>query len=167
MKIAIIYGSTGGNTESAATKIAEKLAGLGEVLVCDVAKFDMTSLPQYDAVLLGSSTWGCGDLQDDWYGRENLDGANLAGKKAAVFGTGDQTCYGDTFVDALATLADSAQDAGAAMIGSWPTEGYEYSDSRALNGDKFIGLALDDDNQPELTDERIERWAQQLITELA
>jgi flavodoxin I len=72
---------------------------------------------------MGSSTWGLGDLQDDWLPYESLSGMDLTGRKAAVFGTGDQRGFSDTYVDALATLAEALEKAGATLIGAWPAEG--------------------------------------------
>jgi flavodoxin I len=111
---------------------------------------------------LGASTWGLGEVQDDWVGKEALSGVDLAGKKVAVFGTGDQDGYPDTFVDAIGILANSAQRAGGSLMGQWPTEGYTFDSSEAAKGDSFVGLPLDEDNQTALTDERITKWCQSL-----
>ena len=48
--------------------------------------------------------------------------------------------------------------AGAEVVGFWPNSGYEFADSAALDGDEFVGLALDQDNQSDLTAERISKW---------
>ncbi len=166
MKTAIIYGSTTGNTEAAANSLKDALAPLGEVSVCSVTD-GFGDAADADLVLLGSSTWGIGEMQDDWIGCEDLSGLDLSGKHVAVFGTGDQTCYTDTFVDAIGILAESAQKAGGKLIGQWPTEGYCFSGSTATREDKFVGLVLDEDNQSGLTDERITKWAEQLQKEMA
>lgn len=166
MKIGIFYGSTTGNTGDAANTLKEALSPVGPVQLNDIAGADVAAMAEYDLIILGSSTWGLGELQDDWLGKETLAGVDLAGKKAAVFGTGDQYGFADTFVDAIGALADAAQNAGATLIGQWPTTGYEYTSSAAVKDDCFVGLALDDDNQSEQTTERLEQWAEQLKGEL-
>lgn len=166
MKIAVIYGSTTGNTENAAGAIKEKLSAAGEVVFEQINRVDFSTLSDVDVFVFGSSTWGMGELQDDWYGKESFTGVDMAGKKVAVFGTGDQSGYCDSFADSLGIIAKSAQKAGATIIGKWPTDGYDFTNSEAVEDGNFLGLALDDDNQPELTEERIDKWTQQLISEM-
>jgi flavodoxin I len=141
------------------------LASLGSVDVIDVAKNGIAGMSQYDLVILGTSTWGCGDMQDDWEPYADLPNINLAGRKAAVFGLGDQRGFSDTFVDAMARLAASLETAGATLIGSWLTDGYGLSGSLAVRNGKFVGLALDEDSQSELTAGRLSAWTRQLIVE--
>jgi flavodoxin I len=155
-----------GNTAAAAEKIKEQLAPLGEVAISSVGDgFDTAR--DADLIVLGSSTWGVGEVQDDWVGREDLAGLELAGKRVAVFGTGNQMGFGDSFVDAIAVLADAAVKAGATLVGTWPTDGYDFSTSAAAKDGKFVGLPLDEDNQPELTDQRIADWTAQIKQELS
>ncbi|MFW5803263.1 MAG: flavodoxin [Verrucomicrobiota bacterium] len=167
MKIGIFYGSSTGNTEAAAQAIAKTLADAGEVRIAGIAETAFAVFANYDALILGASTWGIGDIQDDWTGKDDFSGVDLSGKKVAVFGTGDQESFGDTFVDAVGILAKAAERAGATLIGAWPTNGYDYSSSAAEREGKFLGLALDDDNQDDQTDERIAAWCAQLKEELA
>ena len=54
----------------------------------------------------------------------------------------------------------------ADVIGAWPTEGYSFTDSTAIENGKFLGLALDEDNESDLTDARIEEWLAQLRDEM-
>ena len=159
MKTGIFYGSTTGNCEHVAKEIAKKLGVAdADVKTCDQLSQD--AVADYELLLLGSSTWGAGDLQDDWYSAvETLGGMNLAGKKVAVFGTGDSASYSDTFCNAIAQIYDAAEKAGATMTGNnVSTDGYDYSDSEAVRNGAFIGLACDEDNQPDLTEERIANW---------
>ena len=96
-KTAIIYGSTTGTTEDIAGRIASKL-NIAQGDIYEISKVTADTVAGYDTLLLGSSTWGSGDLQDDWYdGIETLKGADLAGKKIALFGCGDSSSYSDTF----------------------------------------------------------------------
>ena len=75
-KTGIFYGSTTGTTESVARLIAEKL-GVSPADVHDVSKLDAALAESYEALILGTSTWGDGELQDDWYdGIKVLKNAN-------------------------------------------------------------------------------------------
>lgn len=162
-KIGVYYGSVMGNTSSAAEQIAD-LLGDGATAI-DVS--GNRNFEDYDILILGTSTWGLGELQDDWLGAvDTLSGANLAGKKFAVFGMGDQESYSDTFVDGMRDLYDAAIEAGAEPVGAWNDDDYDFSESRAVEGEGMIGLALDDDNQSELTSSRIESWVEKLKDEL-
>ena len=107
----------------------------------------------------GTSTWGAGELQDDWYdGLKTLQGADLSGKTIALFGCGDCSTYSDTFVGGMGELYNGIRDSGAKFIGSVETDGYTFDDSEAVIDGKFIGLPLDDINEDDKTDTRIEAW---------
>lgn len=160
----IIFGSSTGNTENAARIIAEKIEGSVLKSVTDI---DSEFLERCSSLVLGTSTWGSGELQDDWEkGAEILKQSDLSGKKVALFGLGDQAEWADTFVDAMGILYDIVKDKGAAVVGSWGTEGYSFAQSAAVEGGKFVGLVLDDNNQSELTEERIEKWVQSIKGQL-
>ncbi len=155
--VTIIYGSTTSNTEGAANDIAATLSS-HNVAVMDVAKASKDDFEAADVLILGTSTWGLGDIQDDWDAKLSvLQGANLTGKKVAIFGLGDSASYGDTFVDGIGIIYEAAQKTGATIIGSVPTSGYSHSASRAEVDGEFVGLPLDDD-APEKNGERISSW---------
>lgn len=155
MKVTVIYGSDNGNTRAAATQIAAKLGG--EVI--DVALAEARNFEQNDLLILGTATYGFGDLQNDWDAKlSELKAANLKGKKVAVFGLGDQASYTDTFVDGMGHLYDAVNEAGATVIGATATDGYDFAESHAVREGKFVGLALDEDNQAGETTERITAW---------
>jgi flavodoxin II len=125
----------------------------------------------FDVLIFGISTWDFGELQEDWESHwpelENLD---LSGKTMALFGLGDQEGYTEWFQDALGMLHDLAVSRGASPIGYWPNgEEYEFQASKALteDGTHFVGLALDDETQYELSEQRIADWCEQVLTELA
>ena len=163
MKMGIIYGSTTGNTRQAAEKIGAIFSQAEVLSVADVNSFE-----DYDVMILGSSTWGLGDLQDEWDSAiGKLEASSLIGKKVALFGLGDQLGYPDTFVDAIGKLGHAAQVAGANLIGAWPAAGYDCETSEALEGDLFCGLALDEENQSRLSAERIQTWCNLIEKELA
>ncbi len=168
MKIGIFTGSTYGNTRAAADTL-EKLFKDSGVLVSnhDIALVKADKLLEYDLLLIGCSTWYVGEMQDDWYGKlEALSKLDLTGKKVALFGMGDQLTYSDTFQDALGMLAETLEQGGATLVGLTSTDGYKFSNSRAVRGQQFVGLALDDDNQSKLTKPRLQVWMAQLVKEL-
>jgi len=105
-------------------------------------------------------------LQSDWEDFfDELDTIDFTGKKVAYFGEGDQVGYPDTFQDAMGMLEEKIVERGGETVGYWSTDGYEFTDSKALRDGKFVGLALDEDNQSDLTDERIKTWVSQLKQE--
>lgn len=166
MKIGIFYASTTGNTERAAGLISDALSGAADVEVHDVAADGLDAMSGCDVVILGTSTWNYGELQDTWASHETLDGISLAGKKVALFGLGDQGGFSDTYVNGMGILAEAAEAAGGELIGAWPTDGYEFSESRAVRDGKFVGLALDEDSQGDQTEDRVAKWTTQLKSEL-
>lgn len=166
MKIGIFYGTTTGNTRKVAQDLQHKLASFGDVELYDVAECGIDPVSDYDLVVLGTPTWGVGDLQDDWLPHQSLPDMDLSGKKVALFGLGDQIRFADTFVDGMGVLAYAAEEAGAELVGMWPTGEYDFTDSAALRDGRFVGLALDMDNEPELTDDRLDKWVNQLQEEL-
>ncbi len=154
-KTIVVYGSSTGTCQSIAETIASKLG----VEAIDVTKFDADVIAANDNLLLGTSTWGAGELQDDWYdGLNVLKAADLAGKTVAVFGCGDSESYSDTFCGAMAEIYNAAKDAGATLVGEVSTDGYTCDDSEAVVDDKFVGLALDDVNEDDKTEGRIDAW---------
>lgn len=155
-KTVIIYGSSTGTCQSIAETIANKL-GVSDIL--DVAKVTAAQVNVYDNLLLGTSTWGAGDMQDDWYsGIKEIKNANLAGKTVALFGCGDSQSYSDTYCDGMGEIYRELQGTGCNIIGQVPTDGYTYDDSTAVVDGHFVGLALDDVNEGDMTEARIDAW---------
>ncbi len=167
MKTSIYYGSTTGTTETVAGVIAEKL-GLSADAVHEVSELDEAAIAENDVLVLGTSTWGEGELQDDWYsGIEILKGADLNGKKIALFGCGDSQSYCDTFCDGMGHIYEALEDKGCTFIGATSTDGYSFSESHAVIDGKFVGLAIDDMNESDMTENRISAWAEAIKPELA
>ncbi|MEM9461341.1 MAG: flavodoxin [Myxococcota bacterium] len=169
MKIAIIYGSTTGNTCEAAEAIERELEDVVEACL-DVDTIELDKLKEYDVVLVGVPTWDVGNIQESWDAKLGSAGdLDLTGLRIALFGHGDQEGYPFSFQDALGLVRNDMLERGAiADIGWWPNEGYDYDDSLALieDGKYFVGLALDEHNQDEMTEERIKAWCVQLRKEL-
>ncbi|MGL6258461.1 flavodoxin FldB [Vibrio sp. WXL103] len=167
MKIGLFYGSTTCYTEMAAEKMR---VILGEDLVelHNVKDTPLSQMLDYDLLILGISTWDFGEIQEDWSAIwEQIGDVSLAGKTVALFGLGDQEGYGEWFLDAMGLLHDQVKLGGAKVIGYWPVEGYQFDASKALteDGSQFVGLALDEDSQYELSDERIAAWMEQILIE--
>lgn len=172
LHIGLFYGSTTCYTEMAAEKIQAALNALFDDDVVECFNIKDTSLQktaQFDILLFGISTWDFGELQEDWESCwDDINGLDLNNKTVALFGLGDQIGYADWFQDALGMLHDQLAVQGCNFIGYWPNQGYQFSQSKALTEDKshFVGLSLDDENQYELTEQRVDEWTAQLLTEL-
>lgn len=159
-KIAIVYGTSTGVTESVAEKIKKALDG--NVDIYDAAKVSLDSLNPYSFLFFGASTTGYGDLQDDWDAfLPEFESFDFSGKKVALFGLGDSSSYPDTFVNGMGTIYEAIKDK-AEIVGSVSTDGYTYDDSTAIVDGKFVGLPLDDDNEFDQTDARLEAWLKDL-----
>lgn len=153
-KIGVFYGSTTGRTQEIAENIAEKL---GNCDLIDVSNASKDDIAKYSNLILASSTYGDGDLQSDWEDfAGKLSADDFAGKTVAIVGLGDQDGYSDTFCDSIGLLADLAKN--ATIIGKTKNEGYDFSESKGLKDGEFLGLAIDDDNQSDLSAGRIEKW---------
>lgn len=169
MRIGLFYGSSTGNTENAAELIAARLGGFAQVDLYNIASADLGKMAEYDLIIAGCSTWGEGDLQDDWEsGMGELKKLDLSGKKIALFGLGDQEGYEENFLDAMGILHNRFIAQGATPIGYTSTDGYYFEASKAaINAGTFCGLGLDEDNQEHLSDERITAWVETLKSSLA
>lgn len=166
---AIFYGSTTGATELVAEKVQAAWAqSHGEMLpIVNVGNTaEVMNLLSYECVILGIPTWNVGKLQDDWeIVYPYLEQVNLTGKKIAIFGIGDQYGYPENFQDAMGILGYKLIERGAKLVGYTSVAGYEHDYSKAVEGDRFIGLAIDDVNQANLTDERVASWVMQVAAE--
>ena len=159
----ILFGSTTGNTENIAKIIATKL----NADIFNIGDKPIDALAEYQNLVLGTSTWGLGDLQDDWDNfLPQLAKADLTGKTVALFGLGDSSSYSDTFVDGMGLIYEAIKSKGCNIIGRVGVEGYSFDDSKALQNGSFIGLPLDEDNEGDKTKERIEKWIEEVKTAL-
>lgn len=168
MKIGLFYGSTTCYTEMAAEKI-RAIIGEDMVDIHNVKESPLSLMTEYDFLILGISTWDFGEIQEDWNEIwDQIGGVTLNGKTVALFGLGDQEGYGEWYLDAMGMLHDELKKSGANIIGYWPKDdSYEFEASKALteDGNKFVGLALDEDSQYELSDDRIATWVEQILIE--
>ncbi|VUD68921.1 Flavodoxin 2 [Thalassocella blandensis] len=165
--IGLFYGTSTCYTEMA----AEKIRGvLGESMVdmFNIADTPIIEAQFYDFLIMGIPTWDYGELQEDWEEIwEEIEDLDLAHKKVALYGLGDQVGYPEWFLDAMGYLRQKLAAQGAEFCGYWPNQGYEYEASQALTEDKqfFVGLALDEENEFDKSEERIQAWCQQVLQE--
>ncbi|WP_107851714.1 flavodoxin FldA [Oceanimonas marisflavi] len=165
--VGLFFGSDTGNTEAVA-KMIQKELGKHLVEVHDIAKSTKEDIAGFDLLLLGIPTWYYGESQADWDDFfPELEQIDFNDKLVAIFGCGDQEDYAEYFLDAMGTLKDIIEPRGAIIIGHWPTEGYDFEASRALVDDAhFVGLGIDEDRQPELTQDRVKSWCKQVYEEM-
>jgi flavodoxin I len=137
MSIGIYYSTTTGNAEIVAGYIAEA-ARIGAFE--DIG--DATKDDDRDSLIVGAPTWHTGaDEQrsgtpwDEWL-YDTLPELDLAIKKIAIFGVGDQEGYGDNYCDAARELFD-------------------------LFTAKSCRLMCDEDNQYDLSEGRAQAWIKQ------
>lgn len=165
-KIGIFFGTDTGRTRLIAKQIAKKLGDAAESPV-NIGRTTLANFLAFDRLIVGSPTLGDGELPGESTGLSQpswaeflpqLAAADLSGKVIAIFGLGDQKKYPEEFVDAIGILHDAFVARGASVIGRWPITGYEFSASRAVDRDEFLGLAIDQHHQALLTESRIDTW---------
>lgn len=166
-QIGLFYGSSTCYTEMAGEKIRQVI-GEDKVDFFNISDTPIITAQFYDYLILGIPTWDYGELQEDWEEIwEEIDEVDFAGKKVALYGLGDQVGYPEWFLDAMGYLHSKVIARGAIPCGYWPRTGYEFEASKALtaDGSRFVGLALDDENEFTLSDQRIRQWCAQILSE--
>ncbi|GAA4889001.1 flavodoxin FldA [Ferrimonas pelagia] len=164
--VGLFFGSDTGNTEAVAKMIQKKLGEL--VAVKDIAKSSKEEIDEFSLLILGIPTWYYGEAQCDWDDFfPELEQLDFNDKLVAIFGCGDQEDYAEYFLDAMGQLGDIVRDRGAIIVGHTSTEGFEFEASKALVDDNtFVGLGIDEDRQPELTEQRVDAWVKQIYEEM-
>lgn len=168
-KVGLFYGTDTGNTERVADMIKDKV-GADIVEVFDVATASEEDFAKFDKIILGQPTWYYGELQSSWDDFwEDFKAIDFTGKQVACFGLGDQADYSEYFLDAMGFMHDIALENGAEPVGYWATDGYEFDESKAVTEDEafFVGLGIDEDQQPEMTAERVDEWVDQIKEEMS
>jgi flavodoxin I len=166
-KTAIFYGPEKGAVNRVADKLKEKI-GAEKVVMVPVSSATAADIEKYDKIIFGLSTVG----KESWDSKyKNLDWAKFLpeigktsyeGKTVAIFGLGDHITYAGSFVDHIGLLAKELIKNGAVLTGTVSADDYEYEESEAVVDGMFLGLPIDEDFEPELTDERIENWVKQI-----
>jgi flavodoxin long chain len=166
MTTGLFYASTNGEVEDAADKIKAQL-GPSLSVAKNISECEPADLQACDNLILGISTWDIGQLQQDWEAWwPKMDQLNLQGKKAAIFGMGDQVNYPDSYQDAVGMLADKLRERGATLVGFTDPAGHEFTATKVMKDGKMQGLCLDMLNQDELTAGRIAAWVPQIKSEM-
>ncbi|HOO94741.1 MAG TPA: flavodoxin [Proteiniphilum sp.] len=162
-KIAILYGSSGGNAESVARQVQDLFEG--EADLYNVREVTLDEIRDYPYYIIGTSTTGIGDLQDDWEGfLPSFIRLDLSGKKVAIFALGDSASYSSSFAESMKVVYDEIADR-TTIVGQMPDEGYTYDDSMAVIDGMFVGLPIDEDNEYDMTEERLTAWVEKLKAE--
>ena len=174
-KIGIFFGTDSGSTRLIAKMIQKKLGNDIASKPLNVNRIRIEDLLIYDALILGTPTYGEGQLPGkstkvaagSWEEfLPQLEENDLAGKVIALYGLGDQDKYKERFADGLYQLCVRLEECGARIIGEWSTEGYDFEKSKSVIDGKFIGLVLDQGNQRLMTEERIDTWLEQIRPQL-
>ncbi|PID62152.1 MAG: flavodoxin FldA [Ignavibacteriae bacterium] len=157
-KIGLFYGSDTGNTERIAELIAEKI-GNDKIELVDLNRAEPDAMENYEKLIFGAPTWYDGELQSDWDSYfDNLDSIDFSNKTVAIFGLGDQYGYPDYFLDAMGIIYDKLIEKGAKVVGAWDCSDYDFTSSKAERDGKFVGLGIDEDNEDDKTEDRINEW---------
>ena len=168
MAFTIFFATSTGKTEDIADRLKELLPGTEAKDVDNIDSID--ELVNAESLICCVPTWNTGADEarsgtawDDL--AQDIPNQDFAGKPVAILGLGDSSGYADFFCDAMEELYTAFLQAGAKRIGKVPTSGYTYEDSKSVIDGKFCGLPIDEDNESELTDQRLDQWVQQVISE--
>lgn len=167
-KVGIFFGTDTGNTRRVAKDISSLLGSTVAAKPVNIRNASVTDLLAYDVLIVGTPTYGDGQLPGLSTGNATesweeflpkLAGQDFSGKKVAIYGLGNQKSYPNEFVDAMFYLYESFKQCNATIIGGeWSTEGYHFKGSKAVLDGSFIGLVLDQENQKDLSSERLNTW---------
>jgi len=170
-KVGVFFGTDTGNTRRIAKDIATALGSAIAAKPVNVRNATVEDMLAYDSLIVGTPTYGEGQLPGLSTGNATesweeflpkMAGQDFSGKKVAIYGLGNQKSYPVEFVDAMFYLYRQFERCGATIIGAWDTEGYNFKKSKAVVENRFVGLALDQENQKELTPARLETWLKML-----
>lgn len=157
-KVGIFYSFRSVKTHQQVRKMI-KLLGEANCEEVDADVATLEDFKKFDNYIFAVPTWFDGELPNYWDEYlPAIEDENFKGRKFAIFGGGDQKNYPENFVDGVGIMAEFIEERGGKVVGFTSVKGYNYESSRAQRADKFVGLALDIENQAALTNERIENW---------
>jgi len=163
-KTALFYSPEGGNVNSVANKLGE-LIGNDKVDIIPVKEVEKEDLAKYDKIILAGSTvgtdhWDHEIVVDEWIEFfTKIKEISFEKKKVAIIGLGNSVLYPEHFADGMAVLYERIIKQKGKPLGFVDSNDYDFTDSEAVNEDGFFcGLAIDEDNEAELTTERLEKW---------
>ncbi len=166
-KIAIFYGPVGGSVNRIADKIKSAI-GAEKVEMIAVKDASASDIEKYGKIIFGISTVGKDTWDSEYSGNDwgkflpEIGKVDYSDKTVAIFGLGDHVTYAKAFVDHIGLLGKELMQHGAVLTGHVDPDGYEFEESEALVDGKFIGLPIDEDFEPEVTDGRIKNWLGQI-----
>ena len=170
MTVGIYYATTTGKTEDVAERLHGFISSAEDPKdVSDVD--DLSEFEGLDGIICGLPTWNTGADEERsgtaWDSiLEDIGELDLSGKKVAIFGLGDSSTYTENYCDAMEELHGYFKKAGADMVGYVDKSSYTFEESKSVIGETFCGLPLDEDSESDLTDSRLENWANQLRNEI-
>ena len=162
-KALLVFWPEKGNVDTVGDKIIKAFEGF-EITKISIPNLNKELMEEYDNWIVGGSTvgshvWEDADDSNRWFEFfKLLNEVDLTKKVVAFYGLGDQILYPHHFVDGLGVFQEEFEKRNANIVGQWPTEDYQFYDSDGMDKKKFYGLAIDEDQQPEKTEERIARW---------
>ena len=162
-KIGLFFGPLKGSVNRVAEKVKTAL-GEQNIDMISVNDASAENLESYDKIIFGISTVGKETWDSDFSNTDwskffpNISKVDYSGKTIAIFGLGDSVTYSNHFVNAMGVLAKELLKNGATIVGKVDPASYEFDESEAIFDGMFIGLPIDEDFQPELTDERVSNW---------
>jgi flavodoxin I len=167
-KTAVFYSPVGGNVNNVANMLGEMI-GNDKVDVIPVKEVESKDLDTYTQMILVGSTvgtdhWNNEIIVDEWpeFFRKT-EKMGFENKKVALVGLGNCVLYPEHFADGMAVLYEHIKKQNGEVLGKVEAEGYDFMDSESLDEDGFFcGLPIDEDNEDELTAERLEKWISQL-----
>ncbi|MDD3107349.1 MAG: flavodoxin domain-containing protein, partial [Bacilli bacterium] len=140
-RVNILSWPKGGETEITANKILDTFNNMQSDIKAyelDFLNLSEDKLRSCDLLIVGGSTikddnWLIANNTTKWGQFFNfLRLTDLSGLKAAVFSIGDQELFPDNFVDGMSVIRNALAIKGARVIGYWPTESYDFNDSRSI-----------------------------------
>ncbi len=167
-KVGIFFGSDTGNTKRVSYYILEKFSKYFDTSILNIANSSVYDFYEFDILILGTSTWYCGELQYDWDDfLYNFKSINFSNKIISFFGCGNQEDYGDYFCSGIYKLYKIVIKDNPIILGYWPVCNYKFIYSKSLlNKSYFFGLVLDEDYQSEFTIRRVNIWTSKLLLDI-
>ena len=158
--VKLIWGSDTGTTEEIVQMLEREFSNIDSTLEVSELSQNPQEWDTHNIYMLGIPTWYDGELQSSWEEYfEEFKKIDFTNKKVCIFGLGDQEGYGEYFVDGVGILAEVVINNGGSIIGKTSTQGYDFEESKAeMEDGVFFGLVIDEDNQDELTEERVCSW---------
>ena len=169
-KTVILYWPEGGAVDKSAHKILAAIKP-ENADIFNLEEVDINLFNNYSYIIAGGSTVGAETWEEvagnnQWtlfLNKCKKNRISFKDKKIAVFGLGDQILYPHQFVNDMYEIFHTFTQLNAIPVGKWPTEGYRFSNSKAVIDNMFVGLPLDDTNESDKTDERVNLWIRELI----